>query len=117
MLENEDDEAFFSFLTNISLTSESTLERLGSFLKVFVKKYFENIEDVLEVHDLHIWAMSSTETALSIHITVKNKHFANNQYQEISHFLKEKFKIHHPTIQVELYDQFFECELKSQDVL
>lgn len=82
-----------------------------------VKKYFEHLDDVREVHDLHIWAMSSTETALSVHITVKNKHFENSKYQEISHYLKEKFKIHHPTIQIELYDEHFECELKSQDVL
>jgi len=29
-----------------------------------VKKYLESIDDVVDVHDLHIWAMSTTETAL-----------------------------------------------------
>lgn len=42
MFENQEDEEFFSLLANISLTSESTLERLSNFLKVFVKKYFDN---------------------------------------------------------------------------
>lgn len=82
-----------------------------------VKTYFENLDDVYEVHDLHIWAMSSTETALSVHLSVNSKHFENNIYTKISHDLKEKFKIHHPTIQIEFFDKNFECELRSEDVL
>lgn len=82
-----------------------------------VKKYFENIEDVVEVHDLHIWAMSTTETALSVHLTVKKHSLENQKLVKISSHLKDKFKIHHPTIQVELYEENFQCHLQPEDVL
>lgn len=82
-----------------------------------VKKYLETLPDVKEVHDLHIWAMSTTETALSVHLTVNSNSMENSMLQEISSHLHHKFKIHHPTIQVERYDQNFECHFKSEDVL
>ncbi|MDD4973794.1 MAG: cation diffusion facilitator family transporter [Bacteriovorax sp.] len=82
-----------------------------------VKKYLESIDDVVEVHDLHIWAMGSTETALSAHLTVKKHSLENTQLAKISTDLQNKFKIHHPTIQVEFYEENFHCHLKPEDVL
>lgn len=82
-----------------------------------VRKYLESIEDVIEVHDLHIWAMSSTETALSVHLTLSKYSLENHKLIKISSHLKSKFKIHHPTIQVELYEENFQCHLKPEDVL
>ena len=82
-----------------------------------VKKFLENIEDVVEVHDLHIWAMSTSETALSVHLTVKSHAFANQKLVKISSYLNEKFKIQHPTIQIEQYEENFQCHLKPEDVL
>ena len=82
-----------------------------------VKKYLESIEDVIEVHDLHIWAMSSTETALSVHLTLSKYSLENQKLIKISSHLKSKFKIHHPTIQVELFEENFQCHLKPEDVL
>lgn len=82
-----------------------------------VKKYLEGIEDVTDVHDLHIWAMSTTETAMSAHLTVKKHSLANSKLVKISHQLKDKFNIHHPTIQIELFEENFECHLKPEDVL
>jgi cobalt-zinc-cadmium efflux system protein len=58
-----------------------------------VKKYLENIDDVVEVHDLHIWAMGSTETALSVHLTVKKNSLENSQLAKISTHLQNKFII------------------------
>ncbi|MGZ3787798.1 MAG: cation diffusion facilitator family transporter [Bacteriovorax sp.] len=82
-----------------------------------VKKYFEGIQGVLEVHDLHIWAMSTSETALSVHLTMNKVPLENSQLAEISRHLNEHFKIHHPTIQVELFEEHFECHLKPEDVI
>lgn len=81
-----------------------------------VKKYLENIENVVDVHDLHIWAMSTTETALSVHLTVQN-YLENATIVNIASYLNNNFKIHHPTIQVELYEENFQCLLKPDDVL
>ncbi|MDO9182298.1 MAG: cation diffusion facilitator family transporter [Bacteriovorax sp.] len=82
-----------------------------------VKKYLENIEDVQEVHDLHIWAMSSTETALSVHLTVKINSLNNSKIVKIASELKNKFKIHHPTIQLELEEENFQCHFQPEDIL
>ncbi|MBY0414078.1 MAG: cation diffusion facilitator family transporter [Bdellovibrionales bacterium] len=82
-----------------------------------VKKYLESIQDVKEAHDLHIWPMSTTENALSVHLTVKNIPLTNEKLVQIGKDLKEKFKIDHPTIQVELFDENFECAFKSDQVV
>ncbi len=82
-----------------------------------VKKYLSSLEDVCDVHDLHIWAMSTTENALSAHLTVKKNTLDNKKLAMISSHLKKNFKIHHPTIQIELYDEHFECHLKPEDVI
>jgi len=42
MKDNKNEDEFFKLLVNISASSESTLERLSTILRVFVKKYFEN---------------------------------------------------------------------------
>ncbi|MFA6236009.1 MAG: cation diffusion facilitator family transporter [Bacteriovorax sp.] len=82
-----------------------------------VKNYLTGLPDVREIHDLHIWAMSTTETALSVHMTV-NAHQANNSMlTDITTHLKHHYKIDHPTIQIELYEKNFECHFKSEDVL
>ncbi len=82
-----------------------------------VKKYLQSLDNVVEVHDLHIWAMSSTEIALSAHLTVKNNSLDNKMLVSLSANLKDKFKIHHPTIQLELFDEHFQCLQKPEDVL
>lgn len=84
---------------------------------VAVKKYFESLPDVVEVHDLHIWAMSTTETALSVHLTMSARSMENADLAQISTHLRKHFKIHHPTIQIEMNDEHFECHLKPEDVL
>lgn len=84
---------------------------------VAVKTYLEKIEDVREVHDLHIWAMSTTETALTAHLTMNKMSIDNKKLVEISGHLKKSFSIHHPTLQLELYEENFECHLKPEDVL
>jgi cobalt-zinc-cadmium efflux system protein len=69
-----------------------------------------NIEDVLsflgklpevnDVHDLHIWALSTSETALTVHL-VTSKHTDINFITSIQNNLREQFNIEHTTIQVE----------------
>jgi cobalt-zinc-cadmium efflux system protein len=82
-----------------------------------VKEYFESIDEVSDVHDLHIWAISTTETALTVHLTLKDGIINNELITKISIDLKNKFQIHHPTIQTEKLDENFHCELKPEDVL
>ena len=82
-----------------------------------VKAYLTSVDGVTEIHDLHIWAMSTTETALTAHLVIKCPDLENKLLKKITEELKGKFKIHHPTLQLELSDQAFVCDLKSDEVV
>jgi cobalt-zinc-cadmium efflux system protein len=83
-----------------------------------VREYFHKLPKVLEVHDLHVWAMSTTETALTVHL-VMPKEAHNDQFlSQVCVELKSRYKIHHPTIQIESGDvSSFECALKPDEVV
>lgn len=56
---------------------------------------------VTKVHDLHIWPMSTTEVALTAHIVIPAGHPGDAFLADIAERLKNNFRIHHATIQVE----------------
>jgi len=65
-----------------------------------VKDYLGALEGVSEVHDLHIWAMSTNETALTAHLVRPDgtdDAFLHRVCEELSH----RFNIHHATLQIE----------------
>ena len=66
-----------------------------------VQQYLAGLDGVIEVHDLHIWAMSTSETALTAHLVRPTGHddaFLHHVCEELSH----RFRIHHATLQVEI---------------
>ncbi len=65
-----------------------------------VKKYLESVPGVADVHDLHVWALSTTETALTVHLKT-DTHTDTSFITSIQKQLEEKFGIGHATIQVE----------------
>ena len=66
-----------------------------------IKKYLLNLPDVEEIHDLHIWAMSTTQVALTAHLLRKSSHIDDDLLHNAAHELKEKYGVHHSTIQIE----------------
>jgi cobalt-zinc-cadmium efflux system protein len=56
---------------------------------------------VTEVHDVHIWAMSTTETALTAHLVMPAGYPGDAAIDDIVGHLREDFSIHHCTLQVE----------------
>ena len=65
-----------------------------------VRDYLGQLEGVIEVHDLHIWAMSTSETALTAHLVRPGGYddlFLHGVCAELSH----RFNIHHATLQIE----------------
>ena len=66
-----------------------------------VEKYFNNCKYISGFHDLHIWAMSTTETALTVHVIVDGNYERNKVIRQISNDLHEHFEIVHTTIQIE----------------
>ena len=66
-----------------------------------VARFLEEQPGVSEVHDLHIWAMSTTETALTAHLVMPGGYPGDACIDEIVEKLRHDFKIHHCTLQVE----------------
>src|SRR4051812_48645289 len=65
-----------------------------------VREYLASLDGVSEVHDLHIWAMSTNETALTAHLVRpdgSSDAFLHGVCEELSH----RFNIHHATLQIE----------------
>jgi len=66
-----------------------------------VTQFLRDVAGVTEVHDLHIWAMSTTETALTVHLVMPAGYPGDLEQDNIVARLKEKFAIHHCTLQIE----------------
>jgi cobalt-zinc-cadmium efflux system protein len=78
-----------------------------------VRNYLQGLPQVASLHDLHIWAMSTRETALSCHLVLPGGHPGDDFLRRVAHDLHDKFDIDHPTLQVELGDAA-ECQLRCE---
>jgi len=66
-----------------------------------IKEYLTHLDNVAQIHDLHVWAMSTTEVALSVHLKMVDDSLSNNFLPEIQQQLHDCFNIEHSTIQIE----------------
>ena len=72
--------------------------------------YLMSIEGVKEIHDLHIWSLSTSQVALTVHIVVKSDYvFDNDVLNNINITLNDKFEISHSTIQIEYVEKSDLC--------
>jgi cobalt-zinc-cadmium efflux system protein len=81
-----------------------------------VRTYLESQPGVKNVHDLHIWAMSTSESALSVHLIMEDGHPGDLFLHNLAHGLKDQFRIDHSTIQIEVGDGP-ECSLIPDHVV
>jgi cobalt-zinc-cadmium efflux system protein len=82
-----------------------------------VKTYLAGLPGVTEVHDLHIWAMSTTETALTAHLVRPGATLDDALLAEACGQLTKRFAIQHATLQVEAGDTAHPCHLASAEVV
>ena len=75
-----------------------------------ILKYLSGLEGVIEVHDLHIWAMSTTETALTVHLVIPENVTNDNFLTNIKSTLFNDFKVAHSTIQIEKSLENGDCD-------
>lgn len=66
-----------------------------------VRNFLSGLPGVDAVHDLHIWAMSTTETALTAHLVMPTGTAGDGFLRDISERLAHDFRIGHTTIQIE----------------
>lgn len=69
-----------------------------------VRLWLSQQEGVNEVHDLHIWAMSTTDVALTAHLIIQGGHPGDAFLHTVTHALEERFHIGHATLQIEIGD-------------
>lgn len=80
-----------------------------------IKNYLEQSPTIIEVHDLHIWGMSTTEVALTVHLIRSETEDDDLFLQTLSKELHDQFGIEHTTIQIE--KGTFSCSLASEDTI
>jgi len=79
-----------------------------------VREHLSALPGVAEVHDLHIWAMSTTENALTAHLVMPAGHPGDAFLNTLCRNLAERFGIHHATVQIEVGDTAERCELEPE---
>ena len=82
-----------------------------------VRDFLANLPEVTEVHDLHIWGMSTTDTALTAHLVVCEEHPGNEFLTHIAEELEHRFHIKHATFQIELSNSDTTCRLAPDHVV
>jgi cobalt-zinc-cadmium efflux system protein len=81
-----------------------------------VMEFLQKQSGITAIHDLHIWPMSTTETAMTCHCLMPAGHPGDEFLAQVAKELQTKFSIVHATIQVEV-DEHVDCELESARVV
>ncbi len=83
-----------------------------------VYEYLSGLQGVQAVHDLHIWPMSTSETAMTAHLVMPGGHPGKNFLFDVQKAVKQSFAIHHITIQIEMEDEEAEnCDTDCSDAI
>ena len=82
-----------------------------------VADYLGSLPGITAVHDLHIWGMSTTETALTAHLVRPEGVPTEALLRRAQHELQERFGIGHVTLQVETADEAVICRLAPDDTV
>ncbi|NOR56263.1 MAG: cation diffusion facilitator family transporter [Sulfurovum sp.] len=80
-----------------------------------VKNYLLSLDDITALHALHVWALSTTENALTVHLVSSKKEIDNLYLDEIQEYLHHTFSIGHSTIQIERNDENYICDLDTKE--
>ena len=82
-----------------------------------VRGYLARLPGVTAVHDLHIWAMSTKETALTAHLLKPDGKLDDDILHEISHEMEHRFQIQHVTVQWEQGNGAQTCKQEPDEVV
>ena len=82
-----------------------------------VEAYLAALPGVTDVHDLHIWGLSTTEVALTAHLVRPDDGTDDGFLRDVCTTLRDRFGIGHSTFQVEQGDPAHPCALAPADVI
>ena len=80
-----------------------------------VRRFLSDLPGVDRVHDLHVWPMSTTESALTAHLIMPVPPTGDTFLHDVAHDLEHRFGIGHPTLQIEMGE--VDCHLQSETVI
>jgi cobalt-zinc-cadmium efflux system protein len=80
-----------------------------------VKQYLLSLPGVVAVHDLHIWGLSTTETALTVHLVKPETEGDDELLERARKDLRDHYKIRHITLQWEREGGSYQCEIRTGD--
>jgi cobalt-zinc-cadmium efflux system protein len=82
-----------------------------------VEAYLRGLLGIVEVHDLHIWALSTTDTALTAHLVYAREDDSRGALPDIEAEIRRRFRIGHSTLQVETVADAEACRLRPEHVV
>lgn len=74
-----------------------------------VEEYLRALPGVQDIHDMHIWGLSTKEVALTAHLIMPDRVMTDADYESVNKVLKDSFRIDHVTLQVEIGSPEFPC--------
>ncbi|MGN8107703.1 cation diffusion facilitator family transporter [Paraburkholderia sp. 22098] len=77
-----------------------------------IRDYLADLPGVEGVHDLHVWALSTTGNALSVHLVMPAGHPGDERLDGIVLALRERFSMQHATLQVDLGTTSHRCAME-----
>lgn len=78
-----------------------------------IDEYLRQLDGVSDIHDLHIWGLSTTENALTVHLVMPNGHPGDDFMDNVTAALKHQYAVHHSTLQIELGTNQHSCALSN----
>lgn len=97
------------FKESINLIFQAVPSRISFHALQNDLKSFKQVESY---HDLHVWALSTTEVSLSVHIVVKQADYKPEVVSMVCEKLKSKYGIVHATIQLEIDGNNKQCQIE-----
>lgn len=76
-----------------------------------IDAYLRQLQGVSDIHDLHIWGMSTTESALTVHLVIPAGYPSDMFIDEVTRTLKNDYSIQHSTLQIEQGTTNHHCPL------
>lgn len=76
-----------------------------------IRAYLTGLERVDRIHDLHVWPLSTTQVALTVHLVVTDDALDNAFLWRMQRHLHDRFGVGHATIQVEARSEDDQCML------
>ncbi|MHB1291611.1 MAG: cation diffusion facilitator family transporter [Sulfuricella sp.] len=82
-----------------------------------IDAFLRALTGVTDIHDLHVWGMSTTESALTVHLVVPEGYPGDTFMDDVTKTLDTRFKIHHSTLQIEQGTTAHVCRLHTESAV